>query len=59
MLSRPALWGLLSLLSNAYQGLFPWVVKWQGLEADHSPPTSAKVKKAWIYRSIPPYIFMM
>jgi hypothetical protein len=28
----------------------------QGREADHSPPTSAVVKKTWIYTSIPPYL---
>jgi hypothetical protein len=33
-------------------------LKWQGLEADYSPPTSAKVKKMWIYTSIPSYAFM-
>jgi hypothetical protein len=33
-------------------------VKQPGCEADHSPPTSAKVKKMWIYTSTPPYIFM-
>jgi hypothetical protein len=33
-------WGPPSLLSNEYLGLFPR----QGPEADHSPPTSAKVK---------------
>jgi hypothetical protein len=33
-------------------------VKWPGREFDHSPPTSAKVKKTWIYTSTPPYIFM-
>jgi hypothetical protein len=27
-------------------------------EADHSPPTSAEVKKIWIYTSTPPYTFM-
>jgi hypothetical protein len=27
-------------------------------EADHSPPTSAEVKNAWIYTSTPPYVFM-
>jgi hypothetical protein len=27
-----------------------------GREADHSPPTSAEVKKMWIYT--PPYAFM-
>jgi hypothetical protein len=25
---------------------------------DHSPPTSAEVKKMWIYRSTPPYTLM-
>jgi hypothetical protein len=34
------------------------VVKRQGREADHSPPTSAEVKKMWIYTSTPPYVFM-
>jgi hypothetical protein len=28
------------------------------LEADHSPATSADVKKTWIYTSTPPYVFM-
>jgi hypothetical protein len=27
-------------------------------EADHSHPTSAEVKKTWVYTSIPPYDFM-
>jgi hypothetical protein len=38
-------------------GTFPGV-KRQGREADHSPPTSAEVKKMWIYASTPPYVFM-
>jgi hypothetical protein len=29
-------------------------VKWQGREAEHSPPTSAEVKKTWIYTATPP-----
>jgi hypothetical protein len=29
-----------------------------GREADHSPPTSAEIKKMWIYTSTPPYVFM-
>jgi len=33
-------------------------VKWQGHEADHSPPSSAKAKNAWSYTSIHPYFFM-
>jgi hypothetical protein len=31
-------------------------VKRPGREADHSPPTSAEVKKTWIYTSSPPYV---
>jgi hypothetical protein len=33
-------------------------VKRQGREANHSPPTSAEVKKMWIYTSTPTYVFM-
>jgi hypothetical protein len=29
-----------------------------GREADNSSPTSAEVKKTWVYTSSPPYIFM-
>jgi hypothetical protein len=29
-----------------------------GSEADHSPPTSAEVKKTWVYTSTPLYAFM-
>jgi hypothetical protein len=29
-----------------------------GHEADHSPPSSAEVKNAWIYTSTPQYVFM-
>jgi hypothetical protein len=27
--------------------------KWLGCEADHSPPSSAKVKNTWLYTSTP------
>jgi hypothetical protein len=33
-------------------------VKRPGREADHSPPSSAEVKNAWSYTSIPQYVFM-
>jgi hypothetical protein len=52
--SRRAL-GLPSLMSNG--GSFPGVMR-QGREAEDSPPTSAEVKKMWIYISTTPYIFM-
>jgi hypothetical protein len=34
-------------------------VKGMGHEADLSPPTSAEVKKMWIYTSTPQYAFMV
>jgi hypothetical protein len=38
-----------------------WVLgaKPPGCEADHSSPSSAEVKNAWSYTSIPPYVFMV
>jgi hypothetical protein len=33
-------------------------LKRPGREADHSPSTSAEVKKMWIYTSTPPYFLM-
>jgi hypothetical protein len=33
-------------------------VKQPGREADHSPPSSAKVKNAWSYTPLPQYVFM-
>jgi hypothetical protein len=38
--------------------LSPWV-KRPGRESDDSPPTSAEVKKTWVYTSPSPYAFMM
>jgi hypothetical protein len=43
-----------SLLTNGYQGFFPWGVKWLGSEVCHSPPPSAEVKNVWSYTSTPP-----
>jgi hypothetical protein len=45
------LWGRPSLLSDGYRGLFPPGIKRPGREADHSPPSSAEVKKG---KAIPP-----
>jgi hypothetical protein len=44
------LWDPTSLLSSGYRG-----ENRHRREAEHSFPTSAKVKKPWIYTSIPPY----
>jgi hypothetical protein len=50
--SRPAL--------RSTQYPIQWVpgVKRPGREVDHSPPTSAEVKKMWIYTSTLTYAFM-
>jgi hypothetical protein len=42
-----------------YLGLFPWRVKLSGREADHSPPSSAEVKNAWICTSTPQFAFVV
>jgi hypothetical protein len=34
------------------------VVKRQGIEATHSPPSNAELKNAWSYTSTPHYAFM-
>jgi hypothetical protein len=34
------------------------VVRRQESDADHELPTTAEVKKTWIYTSTPPYVFM-
>jgi hypothetical protein len=51
------LWGPPNLLSMIIGGSFHGV-KRPRREADQSPPTSAEVKKTWIYKSTPPYAFM-
>jgi hypothetical protein len=45
------IWGPPSLQHNRYKGLFPCGVKWPECEADHSHPSSAKVKNGG---AIPP-----
>jgi hypothetical protein len=39
-------------------GSFPKGIKCPGRESDHSPPSSAEVKKMWICTSTPQYVFM-
>jgi hypothetical protein len=46
-----------SLLSSEYQWFFVGV-KWTRHEADHLPPSSAKVKKEWSYTSTATHVFM-
>jgi hypothetical protein len=46
--SRPALGSTQPPIKWVPGGSFPGV-RWQGREADRSPPTSAEVKKMWIY----------
>jgi hypothetical protein len=54
--SRPALGSAQPPIQWVMGALVPGV-KRQGREADHSP-SSAEVKKMWIYTSTPPYAFM-
>jgi hypothetical protein len=42
------LWDSPNLLIQWVPGVLSLCVKWREREADHSPPTSAKVKKTWI-----------
>jgi hypothetical protein len=51
-LSRPVLEPIQPPIQWVLGALSP-EVKWQEREADHSPLTSAEVKKTWIYTSIP------
>jgi hypothetical protein len=47
------IWGPPNVLSKGDRGaLFPGVER-PGREGDHSPSTSAEVKKTWIYTSTP------
>jgi hypothetical protein len=49
------LWSPLQWVLGA---LSPWI-KRPRREADHSPPTSAEVRKTWVYTSTPPYVFIL
>jgi hypothetical protein len=55
--SRPALGPTQPPIEWVLGALSPGV-KRLGRGADHSPPTSAEVKKIWIYTSTPSYAFM-
>jgi hypothetical protein len=57
-LSRPAL-GPIQPPIQWVPGALSFGVKWQEYEANHSPPTSAEVKKTLIYTSTTPYVFMV
>jgi hypothetical protein len=54
---RPALGSSQPPIKWVPRALSPGV-KRQGCQTDHSPPTSAEVKKIWTYTSTPPYVFM-
>jgi hypothetical protein len=55
--SRPVLGIIQPPIQWALGALSPGL-KRPGCEANHSPPTSAEVKKKWIYTSTPPWAFM-
>jgi hypothetical protein len=55
--SRPAL-GSTQLPIQWVSWALSQGIKWPGREADHSSPSSAEVKNAWIYTLTPPYTFM-
>jgi hypothetical protein len=55
--SRPALEPTQPPIQRVPVALSPGI-KRSGREADHAPPTSAEVKKTWIYKTTPPYAFM-
>jgi hypothetical protein len=55
--SRPAL-GPTQPHIHWVQGALFLGVKRPGSEADHSPPSSAEFKNAWIYTFTPPYVFL-
>jgi hypothetical protein len=54
---RPVLGATQPPIQKVPKALSP-VIKQPWREADHSPRTSAEIKKTWIYTSTPPYVFM-
>jgi hypothetical protein len=48
---------IVQTISSEYRWLFPGA-KRQEREADHFPSNTAEIKKAWIYTSTPPYVFI-
>jgi hypothetical protein len=48
-----------NLLSSEYWEALSPGVKQLGREVDHSLPTSAEIKKMWIYTCTPPYTSMV
>jgi hypothetical protein len=57
--NRPdRLWGATQPPIEWVQGALSPRIKRPGREAEHSPPTSAEVKKIWIYTSTPLYAFV-
>jgi hypothetical protein len=55
--SRPALRSTQPPIQWVPGALSPGIMRPER-EVDHSPPTSAEVKKMWIYTSTPPYAFI-
>jgi len=47
-------WGPPSLLSNAYQGLFPWGYSDRGVKLTTRPHLVTRSKNAWSYTVTPP-----
>jgi hypothetical protein len=60
----PVIPSRLLLQQQQQQHITPFLIQWvpgvkrPGREVDHSPPTSAEVKKMWIYTATPTYAFM-